>query len=1013
MTPTNRLNSAARRTPALLLATVVLGLVAGGYWLYRSEAQRIRHGKYHELAAIGELKVGQIVQWREARLNKPANTAESQFFRRAVEAWLKDSGNVALRDEFIRRLRLELKSEDCSNALLLAPDGHVLLSAKNDPGRMDAATMKAVAQALEGKMAALSDLYRGPDGGVYIDAVEPVLNAKSRPIAVVVLRSDAAKFLFPFVQSWPIPSRSAETLLIEKEGGDVLFLNELRHRAGTALRLRIPLTLRDHAAVQAVSGKQGLFEGKDYRGVDVLADLRPVPGSPWFMVAKVDASEILAELRFRGGVIIFLVLLFILLAIAIVAYSYRRREARLYRTLHASEMEKRQAQETLQIKDWAIESAANAIVISDLAGYLSYANPAFLKLWGYDSQAEILGKSVTELSQTGEEATAIMDALRARGSWSGEVATRSKEGIPFSAQLAASMVLNAAGRPVCMLASFTDITERKRVERELMESKALVDAVVENVPLMIFLKEAAELRFVIFNRAGEELLGYDRTALLGKNNLDLFPPEQAAHFMAKDREVLDGEAGILDIPEEPIQTAKKGERLLHTRKVCILGADGTTKYLLGISEDITERKKAEEELVETNRQLETTTARANSMAAEAEMANAAKSEFLANMSHEIRTPMNGIIGMTGLLLDTELNDEQLRYAEIVRDSGESLLCLINDILDFSKIEAKKLDLETLDFDLSSLLDDFAAAMAVRAGDKGIELICSVDLQVPVMLRGDPGRLRQILTNLVGNAIKFTDAGEVTVRVSTVEENENDILLRFSVRDTGIGIPEDKIRLLFAKFSQVDTSTTRQYGGSGLGLVISKQLAELMGGEVGVSSEEGKGSEFWFTVRLGRQAEGTQAESLMADEPLADTRRAVRETLNLFAGCRARILLAEDNIVNQKVALAILKKLGLSFAEAVADGAEAIKALELIPYDLVLMDVQMPKMDGLEATRRIRDPESRVKSHTVPIIAMTANAMKGDREQCLKAGMNDYISKPVSPQALAEALERWLPKLIAR
>ncbi|AFL72747.1 response regulator [Thiocystis violascens] len=592
-------------------------------------------------------------------------------------------------------------------------------------------------------------------------------------------------------------------------------------------------------------------------------------------------------------------------------------------------------------------------------------------------------------------------------------------------------------------------------------------------------------------------------------------------------------------------------RWIHARGAAIRDEAGNPYRMAGSHTDITERKRADdalhrakEEADRLNEHLAQQTVFAREQAARAEMASVAKSEFLANMSHEIRTPMNGVIGMTGLLLETDLDDEQRHFAEVVRASGESLLRLINDILDFSKIEAGKLDLEMLDFDLSLSLEDFATALALRAQEKGLEFLCDADPEVPAFLRGDPGRLRQILTNLAGNAIKFTPSGEVAIRVSVLEERTEDVLLRFAVRDTGIGIPEDKLGLLFDKFSQVDASTTRQYGGTGLGLAISKQLAALMDGEVGVISQAGKGSEFWFTARLAKQPESahrqlslpadllgvrvlivddnaTNREILMtrltswgmrpaeardgpealrrlagaldepdpfrvavidmqmpemdgetlgraigADSRLADTRMVMltslgmrgdarrfqelgfaayitkpirheelkavlslvltarspaemvsrpiatrylaREILNLFAGCKVRILLAEDNTTNQQVALGILKKMGLH-ADAVANGAEAVTALASIPYDLVLMDVQMPVMDGLEATRAIRASSSAVRNPGLPIIAMTAGAMRGDQEQCLDAGMNDYVSKPVSPAILAEVLARWLPR----
>ncbi len=676
------------------------------------------------------------------------------------------------------------------------------------------------------------------------------------------------------------------------------------------------------------------------------------------------------------------------------------------------------------------------------------------------------------------------------------------------------------------------ITERKLAEKTLRESEEKYRTVVESANEGIVIAQDGVLVFA--NRRTSDLLGVSVGDLPGKRIIDFILPEDREVMRAQDARQTAGGAARIAYDLRMIGKGGTAMWVLLSEAAVEWGAKPAKLYMLT---DITEDKRVERELEETNRALAEATARAEEMAERAEFANKAKSEFLANMSHELRTPMNGVIGMIGLLLDTPLSDDQRRYAETVRRSGESLLTLLNDILDFSKIEAGRVELETLDFDLRAMLDDMASLLALRAHSKGLEFICAAAPDVPALLSGDPGRLRQVLLNLAGNALKFTQQGEVAVRVSLVTETDTDIMLRFSVIDTGIGIPPETQPFLFQRFTQADSSTSRQYGGTGLGLAISKQLAELMGGEIGVLSGEG-GSEFWFTARLGKQAEGerplpvraqisgarilvvddnaTNREILVAQltawgvrteeapgapEALQELRRAVeagdpfeaaildmgmpgmdgkdlaraiktddilastslilmtslgeqgdaqqmkeigfsaylvkparqsdlfdcvsdalagatqaeperpiitRHAIREMRRGSMRVLLAEDNTTNQQVALGILKRLGLR-ADAVANGAEAVRSLELLPYDLVLMDVQMPEMDGLEATRRIRDPKSTVRQHQIPIIAMTAHALRGDRERCLEAGMNDYVTKPVSAQALADALARWLPR----
>lgn len=519
---------------------------------------------------------------------------------------------------------------------------------------------------------------------------------------------------------------------------------------------------------------------------------------------------------------------------------------------------------------------------------------------------------------------------------------------------------------------------RAELEQRVAERTSYLNALVETSPLGIVTTDRSG-RVRMCNSAFEGLFEYGREEIIGAE-LDglVAPPELMEEVMDYTRRIVGGES----IRVTTKRRRKNGTLVDVEMYGMVLSVGGERVGELVLYHDISERKRAEQALREAKEM--------------AESANRAKSNFLANMSHEIRTPMNGIIGMTQLALEADLTSEVREYLDMVKSSADSLLTLLNDILDFSKIEAGKLEFESSPFAVRDTVDRTIRTFALLARRKGLALAWQVAPEVPEWLLGDSGRLRQVLVNLVGNAIKFTERGEVALSAGVRERGPDWTELHFTVRDTGIGIPRDKQAAVFAAFTQADPSTTRKYGGSGLGLAIAHRLVRMMGGSINLESEPGKGSAFCFTVRLALP--GKQFR------PPAPSKPVVAPGQSRLAG--RRILLAEDNEVNRRLATRLLERRGCTVLAA-SNGREVLAIWEREKVDLVLMDVQMPDIDGLEATRLIREREKTARRGHLPIITVTAHAMKGDREICLASGADGYISKPLEPEQLFSAIEQCL------
>jgi len=1389
MTEHNRpFNRRSRGVAAAIFLGIALVLIGAGYLYYRSETAEITRDKSQTLASISELKAQQISQWRHERLSEAVRAAGDPVLRQIFEQCLRVPGDESLRSQLSECLQLEVSSdEENFGSLIFDADFNILVANDDAATALNEDTRVAMREALSTGQAGFSDFYFGPTGAVHLDVVAPVKDGAGNLLGGVILRHEAEDFLFPMIQSWPIPSRSAETYLVQRDGGEGVILSETRFRKGSALIERFPLTDTRLSSVQAALGKTGLFEGVDYRGVKTLSCLLPVPGSAWLMVSEVDLEEILFEARDRAVLIFFIVGLLVLMSGGLIMAFYRNRQTRILKGLLTAEHQRVEALEVAH----QVESRHRDIIQASVDGYCMVdsranfleVNDAFCKMLGYSEQ-ELLSMHVSdvEAAMTPEVVAARTHQITVNGSDRFETRHRCKDGRIIDVEIS----IQCRTADGMLVAFHHDITERKRMVENLKMSEEKYRAVIDSSPVamggldarmnctflnpefvrllgytlediptisqwwlkaypdpeyrksvmdawgadiektkrtgevsppfeaVVRCKDGSDKNVLIstalsstpFDEAGvvslvditarkqaeealkeAEKIAREKTALLksiieSPQSIVIFALDRdyryteftAAHRRTSktiwgadievgmnildvigrpaDREkakrnfdyVLDGESllvieeygefpnrsfyenryspvldldgkvvgltvFVIDISErrraeeklvrseqllrESQETANIGHyindivtgfwesspvldrifgigpdfvrdtdgwgRLMHQddqeRTVAyfldvlanhkpfrmdyriIRPSDGELRWmagygdfeydnsgkalrLVGCVQDITERKLAEQEVQErearfrsyfqmplhgncvtsiekgwidvndrlceilgytreeiflktwdemthpddlaadveqfdrlvareidqyklekrfirkdgtfvwtlisvgcvrksdgsvdyvvcviqdisqrkhdqrlieehslalrkTNEELNQSLHTAKELAVKAEAATRAKSQFLAVMSHELRTPLNGVLGFSELLTTTPLNEEQQEFTRTIRDSGEHLLAIVNDILDFSSIEKGTTSLDSAPVLLSRLIESASLPIRKTAADKGLELRCEIASGVPDQITGDERRLRQILLNLMGNAVKFTSRGSAILRVSPASA-DGKTFLDFAVMDTGPGIPPETLTCLFHPFMQGDSTLHRGFEGTGLGLAISQKLAEAMGGTITVDSAPGKGSTFTFRLPI-------DSKTPLARPPAPEAAAAGNPA---FDGL---VLVVEDDRVNSKLAGNLLRSLGCR-VEFAANGQEAVEACGKGKFAAIFMDMQMPVMDGIEATKAIRLHEN--GSGRTPIIALTANVMPGDREHCLAAGMDGFLTKPFKKAEFAAAL----------
>lgn len=1008
----NAANQSSKRLFILLTIAISLIIAIGTYAYYITQKQSIIQEKKDDLKGIASLKADQLNQWHLER-NADANVlVKSPFFVRAVQQLKAQGIDPLLEQDFYAQLQLFNKYYGYDNLILADTSGKLLVSVIETDSVVDDTTARQISQAIKSDKIYFTDIYFCKQHNKYhYDIIVPVWNNLPYPLMVVIVRIDPEDLLFPIINSWPTESPTAESLIAKREGDFAVFVNSPRHSSQQPLQKKIPLTDTLVPAVKAILGFIGFVEGDDYRGVAVLSYVHQLKDMPWYMVVKIDKSELYKDLNFRTGIILLTGLLLIIITSASLVSIYSFRQRGFYKYLLAQEL----ALTTSETRNrTTLYSIGDAVITTDTKGVVMQMNPVAERLTGWNEK-EAVGKTIGKVfniiaEQSRQIVQNPVERVLAEGKIVGlanHTLLISKQGHEIPVADSGAPIISAEGEILGVVLVFRDQTAEREAQHALEVSE-------ERYALVIAASEQGiwdwhvDTNEVYYSEQWKKQIGYEDHEL--KNDFNTW----VEHLHPDERESC--QDAVFSYLKQPVEhfvldfrfRHKDGTyRWIHNKASSLINNEGIVIRLIGIHTDFTERKQAEIELLEkqqaieaqneeycalneeymsVNEELKTTNENLLTAVEKAQESDRLKTAFLNNLSHEIRTPLNAIIGFGDFLGNPDLDcEEQSKFVAIIQKNGFQLASIINDIVSMATIEAGQEVLREMETNIREVIEVVHQQYLKATNHKALEFIIENTLdETEAQVFCDETKLTQMLGNLVGNAIKFTEKG--SIRISCFIKGD---MLHFFVNDTGIGIPKEFHRDIFERFRQIEPDSSKLYGGNGLGLAITKAYAELMGGEIWVESSPGNGSCFHFTI---------------AFKPLheKEEEKTMNEMKQLEKAEKKTILIVEDEYSNYFFLELMFSKMGITPIVA-HNGQEAIDICKNNPMiDLVLMDLKMPVLNGFEATKQIK-----AMRPDLPIIAQTAYALSADKHRAIEAGCDDYLTKPIRKQDLMATLARYL------